>query len=342
MDNHDQIDIERELRTAMVERSAVLPRPRIDLRAIRRRTATRRRVLVPVIATSLALLTAAPFAVAQGGLLRARSTGSTVGEAVTPPQSPTGSTGAGATGVAPSGPGIGPSGSHDTQPGSQGGGLGSKGAGVVNGGCVNLHAPLTAAERAALSNDAEAVLARGQADLGDALDKGGLGGSKAVAFSDDLANRLLPKVGAIVDQVECAGQRHLAAAQRQVTLDQVRAAVLSTGLVTGVIMDRTSGWLGLSAGDMSASLGVAGVARDSLVMTGTLKSGGLLRFEHTMTVTMALPDCGVTKVDLGDLGLPGMGLDDLRPRLSSLSGGMRGVVPGILAANATIVSLPTP
>lgn len=146
----------------------------------------------------------------------------------------------------------------------------------------------------------------------------------------------------MVDQVECAGQRHLAAAQRTATLDQVRAAVLSTGLVTSVIMDQTSGWLGVSAGDMSASTGFVRMTRDSLLMTATLEGRGPLPFEHAMTITMRLPDCGVTKVDLGDLGLPGMGLDDLRRRLSGLSGGMQGVVPGTLTADATLVSLPTP
>jgi hypothetical protein len=346
MSSEEQFEIERELMAAMAQRAGALPAPRVDLRAIRRRTATRRRILVPVIATILALATAAPFALAQSGLLGARPAGPK-GGGVAPSPPATTAIRPGATSTTANGSSASQPGSHQAGSGSQAGGQGSKGtpasgAGTSNGGCTSLRAPLTTAERSALAGDAQATLTQARASLASALSKGGLGDAKAVSVGDDLPDRLLPKAGTVVDQVDCAGQRRIAETARTATLDQLRAAVLSTGMVTGVVMERTSGWLGLSAGDLSATAAVSRMTGDSLVMTSTLSSHGLLPYDHTMTVTMRLPDCGVTKVDLRDLGLPGMGLGDLRRGVSEVSGGVQGVVPGILTADATLLSLPTP
>jgi hypothetical protein len=343
MDDHDRIDIERELRAAMADRTAALPSPRIDLAGIRQRTARRRRLLVPVIATALALATAAPLAIARSGLLDREPTRSTVGGTVVPPPAPpTTVRPPGTTQVPSKGPRAVPPGSNGGQAGAGGGGQGSSGssgsgAGAAGGACTSLRAPLTAAERAALASDAEAVLERAKADLSGALAKlVGVSGAKALSFDAGLLDDLLPKVGVVVEQVDCAGQRHLAAGARKAALDRVRAAVLSMGLVTGVVMDRTMDWLGLSAGEVTATVGFLRMTSDSLLMTGTLKRGGLLPCVKTITVTMRLPACGVTRVDRGDLGLP-LTLSDLRGTLGELSSGLEGVVPGILEPDATIV-----
>ena len=341
MIDDDHIDIERELVATMSERAGALPAPRVDLRAIRRRTATRRRVLVPAIATTLALATAAPFAIGQSGLLKARSTGSRGGQAVVPAGlPPVSSTSPRATQVGPSGSRVAPPGAHGTQPGRHHGGQGSQGpgAGVVPDRCVNLRGPLTGAERDALASDAKAVLARARANLDSAIAKlGDPTGATPIAFSDDVRSQLLPKAGMVVDLVKCAGQEHLAAAQRNAVLDRVRSSVLSMGLVTSVIMNQTSGSLGLGAGDLHAGVGVVHVTSDSLLMTGTLSGGGLLHFEKTFTATMRLPDCAVTRLDLSSLGLPSLSLGALRGQLDQLSAGLQGVVPGVLATDATIV-----
>ena len=341
MSDDEHFDIERELVAAMAQRAGGLPAPRVDLPAIRRRTATRRRIMVPAIATGLALVTAAPFAVAQSGLLdHGRSGGSGVGSPVSTSLPSSGSVLPGAT--APNGSAVSP-GPKQGGSGSQGSkGSPAPGAGSGDSGCASVRGPLTAAERSALLGEAQTVLAQARSSLAGALDKGGLGDAKPVAFSHDLPNQLLPEVGTVVSQVECEGQRHLSAAQHKATLDQVRRAVLSMGLVTIVVMDQTGGFLGISTGELSATARFERMTDDSLVMTGTISSGGLAAFQHTMTVTMRLPDFGVTKVDLRDLGLLGTSLSDLRRSLSAVSGGMQGVVPGILTTNATVLGLPTP
>lgn len=348
LSNDEHFDIERELAAAMAQHTDGLPRPRVDLRAIRRRTATRRRVLIPVVAASVALATAAPFAVAQSGLLENHSSGSAQGRAVTSTPLGGGSGQLGGSASTHSSSRASTSGSHKSQAGAQGGVQGSAGStlpdagGLTKGGCVNLRAPLTTAEHNALAQQARAAFEQARSNLAGALAKGGLGDAGPVAFSDDLPNQLMPQVGTLVDQVDCAGKRHLSPSQAKAALDQLRAAVLSSGLVASVVMDQTSGFLGLSAGDMNGSASFVRMSDGTLIMTGTLSSRGILPFQHTMTMTMRLPDMGVTKLDLRDLGLRGIGLSDLRGRLTRASGGMQGVVPGILTADATVLSLPTP
>jgi hypothetical protein len=330
MDDHEQIDIERELRAAMAERTAALPSPRIDLRAIRRRTATRRR-LVPVIAIALVLAATAPLAIARTGLLHRRSTDSTVGGTMEPARPPTSSgQSPGTTLHTP------PKGAQAVPPGSTGGQQRSSGSSAISGGCLRLRAPLTAAELAALSSDAEAVMERARTDLSAALAKLGTSVAQGVNFADDLLDGLLPDVGSAVDQVDCAGRRYLAPAWHKAVLDEVRAAVLSMGLVTGVVMDRTMD--GLGAGDMHASIAFLRMTGDRLLMRATLTSGGLVLYQNTMTVTTRLPDCGVTRVDVSNLAVPGIILTDLRRVLDDLSVGMQGVVPGILEPDATLVT----
>lgn len=347
LSNDEHFEIERELAAAMAQHTDGLPRPRVDLRAIRRRTATRRRILVPVVAASVALVTAAPFAVAQSGLLETRSSGSAQGHAVTSTPMGGGSAQAGGFASTQGSMQAPTQGSHKSQAGAQGGVQGSAGStlpdagGLTKGGCVNLRAPLTMAEHNALAQQATAAFQQARANLAGALAKSGLGEADPVSFSDSLPNQLMPQVGTVVDQVDCAGKRHLSPSQAKAALDQLRAAVLSSGVVASVVMDRTSGFLGLSAGDMSGSASFVRMSDNTLVMSGTFSSHGMLPFEHTMTMTMRLPDCGVTKLDLRDLGLRGTSLSDLRSSLSKASGGMQGVVPGILTADATVLSLPT-
>jgi hypothetical protein len=202
---------------------------------------------------------------------------------------------------------------------------------------VRLRAPLDTAERSALDTQAQAVMEQAQADLRGALSGAGLG--TAVGFSGGVLDGLLPKVGELVDQVDCDGQRSLDTSQRTVTLDQLRAAVLSSGLVTGVVMDRTSGLLGLLTGKTNGTVSLVQATASTLSMVSTIKGQGLLLpYQRTMPLVMRRSDGGVTRLDLTNLGLlGGLDLGDLSSTLDGLTSGLQGVVPGILAPGATIL-----
>jgi hypothetical protein len=342
MTDREQIDLEQELRSAMRQHAAGLPRPRLDLRRMRRRSAARRRFAVAAAVAALALAVAAPLAVAQGMLPLTRPASSKTGGPAT--STPTASTalpqsGTGQSGVVQNGtqtpPAVPGSGGHPapsvTQPGSLPGAV---------AGCVTRRGPLPAGERAALQDDARKTLAEAQGKLHDQL-----GNEGSPRFSDDDLDHLLPATGSQVSLLDCAGERRLTDEQRADLLQQVRAAVLAAGAVSRAVTDQLTAGLG-TGGMVTPEVTEVRRTADAIVVH-TLLSGSAPR-PQTVVTTMRLPDCAVSKVDLSGLDvlklgpLGGFDLDGLRQRLGELGPQLPGVTPSVLTPDATLVPPSSP
>jgi hypothetical protein len=332
MTGGDGLDVERELRPALAEHVADLPHPRIDLPAIRRRTAVRRRLLLSAVIALIGLATVVPIALGQGGAHPSRPGGSgTNGGAVTTPTTrPPGGTPGGTGQRGPQGSGATRDRSH---PGAPAGQAQPPGAPA---GCRTLPGPLPAAERARLLDDATTTLQQAQGTV-----DGALGGLERFSFPPASLARLLPAAGAITTLVDCGGRTVLAPAQRAAVLGEVRAAVLSSGAIAASVLDQTVGKLGLAAAAVPVTAAVTGTTSDSVVLTDAYGAVGGLASLGTVAVTLRRADHAVTKVDMTglDLGVLGPVAVTLLHDLDPLAGLARlpGSVPVVVAPDATVV-----
>lgn len=336
-DHH--IDLEAELRAAMNDRAAALPRPLIDLHRIRRRAAVRRRLAVGVLIAILALTIAAPLAFAHRMVPLPRPGGSKAGGISLPsatsrqplsggarPDIVAGGTSSSQRTAPDSAAQPAPSVPQRNSPGSATGTL---------PGCASRRGPLPASERATLEDDALVARTSGQSTLRSQLGEAG-----DVDFSDRDVDHLLPAVGSPVQLEDCAGHQRLAEQERDAILQQVRAAVLVTGAVTSAVSDQLTGAI-------AGAPEVAAVRRtsDTIVVSAVL--GGLPQAD-SLVITMRLPDCAVSEVDLShletiDLGpLNSFDAIRLRDRLHELGPALSGTAPGVLTPDFTVVPPSTP
>jgi hypothetical protein len=336
---------EQELRAAMAKDVAELGTPRIDLHAIRRRTATRRRVLIPAAVGLISLVVAGPIALAQSGIGLPKVVGEIVSDSQpeTLPdmsQQP--------VGQAPQDGGS-QAGSPAAQPKGEGQSGEASGAAPATE-CVSSLGPLPAAERTALLRDVTGVVRSTQGTVAGALGK-----IETVSFAANTADRLLPQVGSVVRLVTCGDEVKLAAAERTTILGHVRAVLNSTSVVAAGVLHQTVGELDLG---VATPVAVAVVSRtDKFVVLSASLGGGVIADLGTITVVVQL-DGTVTKVDLsgldlrdltkgglvGSLPLAGHLLEklDLHVGLNALGdlAGVRSLVPnpsGLLAKDVTIV-----
>jgi hypothetical protein len=327
------VELERELAVAMTEEVAGLETPRVDLDRIRRRrrTAMRRRVLVPAVVALVGLLAAGPLTLARGGIQLGRSERSGPAPA-TPTVQPEGSGGVGQP--APDGDRPGDAG---TLPGGQPG-QPSQGGGPAADGCVGARGPLPAAVRAELAQDAATVLRDVQLDVAVAL-----GAVERLSFAAGSVDRLLPKAGTAVGLVDCAGRLRLAATERTALLGQVRSAVVAAAVVNAGVLDQTVGKLDLGAG-VATPVAVTVTSRTSrsVVLTSSLGEGAVAPL-GTVVTTLRLPDSRVTRVDLRGLDLDPLGV----AALGLLAGldlleGVQAVAPSLSAVVAADVETVLP
>jgi hypothetical protein len=298
------VELERELAVAMTEEVAGLETPRVDLDRIRgrRRTAMRRRVLVPAVVALVGLLATVPLTLARGGIQLGRSERS---------------------GPAPATPTVQPEGGGGPAPAD---------------GCVRLRAPLPAAVRAELAQDATAALEDAQIEVAVAL-----GGVERLSFAANSTDRLLPKAGTAVGLVDCDGRRQLAAAERAAILGQVRSVVVAAAVVNAGVLDQTVGKLDLGA-EVATPVAATVTSRtsQSVVLTSSL-GGGVVAPLGTVVTTVRLSDSRVTRVDLRGLDLDPLGVAalGLLPGLDLLEG-VQALVPSLSAVVAADVETVLP
>jgi hypothetical protein len=334
----DEVGFERELGAAMAQEVAHLPAPRTDLGAIRRRTATRRRVLVPAVVGLVSLVIAGPFALAQSDLRLPKLPGAVQRGPTTAPAQ---------HGQAPPA-GEAPTGSQPARPAPASGQAGGQPP-VSATSCVTARGPLPAAERAALLRAAATVLDDTQAAVA-----GALGEIERLSVATGTADRLLPRVGSVVRLVTCGDQVRLAPAERLAILGRVRSAVQAAAVVAAGVVRET---VGESELDVVTPVAVTVVnASPTAVWLGVALGGGPVPDLGTVTVTVRPLDGKVAEVDLSGLdlreleggilgSLPGLdllGSLDLVDGLAGLDGldGVTALVPsatGVLAEGVTIV-----
>jgi hypothetical protein len=329
------VELERELAVAMTEEVAGLETPRVDLDRIRRRrrTAMRRRLLVPAVVALVGLLATGPLTLARGGIQLGRSERSGPAPAPAPPTGQlegSGNPGRPAHGDPPGGAGTQPGGQPD-QP-SQGGGP------APADGCVRVGGPLPATVRAELARDATAVLADAQLEVA-----GALGAVERLRFGAGSVDRLLPKDGTTVGLVDCAGRLRLAAAERAAILGQVRSVVVAAAVVNAGVLDQTVGKLDLGAGVATpVAVTVRSRTSQSVVLTSSLGGGAVAPLGMVVT-TVRLSDSRVTRVDLRGLDLDPLGVAalGLLPGLDLLEG-VQALAPSLSAVVAADVETVLP
>jgi len=332
-DHH--IDLEAELRAAMNDSASALPRPLIDLHRIRRRAAVRRRLAVGALIAILALTIAAPLAFAHRLVPLPRPGGSKVGGISLPSATSRQPLSGGAqpdivAGGTSSSQRIAPDSAAQSAPSDPQRNSLSSATGTLRR-CASRRGPLPASERTRLEADAHAARTSGQSTLRSQLGEAG-----SVEFSDPDVDHLLPAVGSPVRLEDCAGHQRLAEQERDAILQQVRAAVLVTGAVTSAVSDQLTGAI-------AGAPAVVAVRRtsDAIVVSAVL--GGLLQAD-SLVITMRLPDCAVSKVDLShletiDLGpLTRFDANRLRDRLRELGPALPGTAPGVLTPDFTVVA----
>ena len=332
-DHH--IDLEAELRAAMNDSASALPRPLIDLHRIRRRAAVRRRLAVGALIAILALTIAAPLAFAHRLVPLPRPGGSKVGGISLPSATSRQPLSGGAqpdivAGGTSSSQRIAPDSAAQSAPSDPQRNSLSSATGTLRR-CASRRGPLPASERTRLEADAHAARTSGQSTLRSQLGEAG-----SVEFSDPDVDQLLPAVGSPVQLEDCADHQRLAEQERDAILQQVRAAVLVTGAVTSAVSDQLTGAI-------AGAPAVVAVRRtsDAIVVSAVL--GGLLQAD-SLVITMRLPDCAVSKVDLShletiDLGpLTRFDANRLRDRLRELGPALPGTAPGVLTPDFTVVA----
>jgi hypothetical protein len=282
---------EEELRAAMAKDVAGLGTPRIDLHAIRRRTATRRRVLIPAAVGLISLVVAGPIALAQSGIGLPKVVGEIVSDSqpeTLPDMSPQ------PVGQAPKDGSQ--TGSPAAQPKGEGQSAESGAAPATE--CVSSSGPLPAAERTALLRDAGGVVRTAQGAVA-----GTLGKIERITFAANTVDRLLPQVGSVVRLVTCGDVVKLADAERTTILGHVRAVVNSTSVVAAGVLHQTVGELDLG---VATPVAVAVVNRtQNFVVVSASLGGGAIPDLGTITVVVQL-DGTVTRVDLSGLDLSGL------------------------------------
>jgi hypothetical protein len=338
----DELGLERELRRAMADEVARLGMPRTDLGAIRRRTATRRRVLIPAVVGLVGIVIAGPFALARSDVnILPKLAGSVV------PRERGAQPAASGGAPAPGGAQAGPRGVGSVPRVS--GGDGSAPAPAPALACVTGRGPLPAVERAALVRDASGVLRTAQGTVDRTL-----GTVERLSFATGTADKLVPAAGSIVRLVTCGDRVGLAPVERTAILGQVRQVVRTSAVVAAGVVRQT---VGRSQVDAVTPVGLAVVqATPRTVVVAVALGGGPVPDLGTVMVTMGLTDGKVAQVDMSGLDLGGLGggllgsspvLDlvrslDLAKGLESLDGlaGIGGLVPdpaGVLAKDVTIV-----
>jgi hypothetical protein len=326
------VELERELAVAMTEEVAGLETPRVDLDRIRRRrrTAMRRRVLVPAVVALVGLLATGPLTLARGGIRLGGSERS--GPApVAPTVQPEGN-----GGVGQPTPDRGRPGGAGTQPGGRPDQAGPGGGQAPDGGCVHRRSPLPATVRAELAQDAAAVLRDAQLDVAVAL-----GAVERLSFAAGSVDRLLP-AGA-VPLLDCAGQVRIAPAQRTAILGQVRSVVVAAAVVNAGVLDQTVGKLDLGA-TVPTPVAVTVTSRTSQAVVVTSKlGGGVVAPLGTVVTTVRLSDSRVTRVDLRGLDLDPLGVAalGLLPGLDLLEG-VQALAPSLSAVVAADVETVLP
>jgi hypothetical protein len=338
------VELERELAVAMSEEVAGLTTPRVDLDRIRRRrrTAMRRRVLVPAVVALVGALATGSLTLARGGIQLGRPERSAPAVPPTPTAQVDGGGNPGGTvraGDPPGGAATRPDGRPDRA--GQGGGQSPADA------CVRVRGPLPAGVRAELARDATAVLAAAQRDVA-----GALGTVERLGVAAGTVDRLLPAAGSAVRLVECAGRPRLEPAERTAILGQVRSVVVAAAVVNAAVLEQTVGKLDLGAASPTP-VTVTATARTSrsVVLTSSL-GGGAVEPLGTVATTVRLSDSRVTRVDLRGLDLGGLGVEalgllaglDLLEGLGSLqaTAGVQALVPGVSAVVAADVQTVLP
>jgi hypothetical protein len=333
MVSDNYVELERELAVAMTEEVAGLATPRVDLGGIRRRQrrAMRRRLLVPAVVALVGLLATGPLTLARGGIQLGRSERSEPAGKATPTTQLEADGNLGQP-IRESGPLRG----AGTVPAGQPGQAGQGGGQAPAEGCVNVRGSLPPSVRAALVNEATAVLEGAQREVA-----GALGTVERLGFAPHSVDRLLPAAGSAVRLVECGGRLRLAPVERDAILGQVRSVVVAAGVVIGGVLEETVGKLDLGAAvPTPVAVAVSGRTEKSVVLSGSL-GGGAVTPLGTVVITVRLPDSRVTRVDLRGLDLGGLGVGalGLLPELNLLEG--LGALQATAGVQALVPSLST-